>query len=222
METMPFDPARIHPESRPPSPGPAVAPPRGVGRNYARTAMLMGGPGRPAGHRRQHDRRRAGDAGLRRHRPGLQLPRLLVLRQAGADGERRPPGGAGAAARGLRDRGAADPPGRAPHAAHLRHPHRRPQRLRHRPQPGARRGGRHRGNPADPRPPAAGGGAGPRAVPRAEPRHPHRHRGRRHGRAHLRRRLRAPLGRHPRRRAGATATTAERPRSCSPGPSWRP
>jgi heat shock protein HtpX len=43
MKAMPFDPARAARNPVPPPPGPAVAPPRGVGRNYAKTAMLMGG-----------------------------------------------------------------------------------------------------------------------------------------------------------------------------------
>jgi len=43
MGTMPFDPARTARNPAPPSYGPAVSPPSGVGRNYARTAMLMGG-----------------------------------------------------------------------------------------------------------------------------------------------------------------------------------
>lgn len=43
MEAMPFDPARTARNPAPPPPGPAMAPPRGVGRNYAKTAMLMGG-----------------------------------------------------------------------------------------------------------------------------------------------------------------------------------
>ena len=43
MDGMPFDPARTDPPARPPIPPPTVTPPRGVGRNYARTAMLMGG-----------------------------------------------------------------------------------------------------------------------------------------------------------------------------------
>jgi heat shock protein HtpX len=43
METMPFDPSRTpRPPARPP-PGQAAAATSGVGRNYARTAMLMGG-----------------------------------------------------------------------------------------------------------------------------------------------------------------------------------
>ena len=57
------------------------------------------------------------------------------------------------------------------------------QRLRHRPQPGARRGGGDRGHPAHPRPAPARGRAGPRARPREEPRHPHRHDRRRRSRA---------------------------------------
>ncbi len=43
MRTMPFDPARTARNPAAPRPAPAGAPPAGVGRNYARTAVLMGG-----------------------------------------------------------------------------------------------------------------------------------------------------------------------------------
>src|SRR5512136_3009273 len=43
MGTMPFDPARTARNPAPPPPSPRAATPPGVGRNYARTAMLMGG-----------------------------------------------------------------------------------------------------------------------------------------------------------------------------------
>ena len=40
---MPFDPARTRPQAVPQPAAPTMQPPRGVGRNYTRTAMLMGG-----------------------------------------------------------------------------------------------------------------------------------------------------------------------------------
>ena len=43
METMPFDPARTAQPPAPPPPGQAAGFTSGVGRNYTRTAMLMGG-----------------------------------------------------------------------------------------------------------------------------------------------------------------------------------
>ena len=90
--------------------------------------------------------------------------------------------------------------GRHAHAEALRHARPAAQRLRHRPQPRARRRGRHPGHPQHPRLGRAAGRAGPRDQPRRQPRHPHRLGGRRRGHGHHLRRPHGHVGRHVRRR----------------------